>query len=882
MSTHLDYSTLFDRPRTLAVCVLIEGVPLVLVPAGVVATEAAVSSGSADALWWPGTGSLTQTIAGVDHDPVRAWLDPGAVWEVYKATDPAKGDAKVEALNFDIHDPAGAATALVSAPRGRTAQLLAASLTTASTSIPLDATAAVPSSGVAYVGREAIIYAGVGGGALGTLTRGAFGSRTRAHRFDDTAPPVVVCSPTSAPWPRYLYGRLATVFLCRLAGTTLIDPTPIFCGTVGPGVSRNGVRWSVPLDSVVEVLGRKVTTKSVTLFGINHLDGDLYDRSPLASSDVILGRESGSPDRDGWHPNMAAFVSDWNADADARGANVRAYLTGNRLQVRTTGLGADGYTVVNTCWDTGPDQPQADASGVALWTSRDAPPDTVCHLDGRIPLPLPGDSAKIPGTLSFSSGASRAVYVLRAETASGDELAAVITGTGSSGSIAYVEAYVDLGEATTQSERNRRTLVTERTVATLGVQAEGSGVDVLLAAALALDELDGGLHRDVIDWDQIARLLASVPLAAIPSQRVYRFGDRDTLVRVLSDELRLRGMALCTRHGRLAAFRTGVFAGTEETSAAITEVDILCQGPDADQAEPIEPQVIDSPTPVVTSVRFMLPGGGYYQWVDDTHRREFGDGDEMECNALASVPVGTDLSAVPGAIQQVAQQLLGVLAEPYRVVRVTLGPAFLGLQEGDLVSFTHPRVPTLTGTLGVTNATCQIEEVRTQVMGGRGRIEAALRLQEPDLAGYAPEVLVAAGGLTGGSAVVTIDTTSGWGATCFAREVRADGTAGDPLDGFSVGDLVVLSQIGTRTPIADESFTVAAIGSGTITLNTAPSAGMIAAATGQYGVILRFDTWTDIDTAGGAVATRQEKYLFIGDDSALDLGSGDPPKRWAA
>ena len=54
--------------------------------------------------------------------------------------------------------------------------------------------------------------------------------------------------------------------------------------------------------------------------------------------------------------------------------------------------------------------------------------------------------------------------------------------------------------------------------------------------------------------------------------------------------------------------------------------------------------------------------------------------------------------AVLGAVTLAAQrraafpegtrQLLGVLAEPYRVVRVTLGQPYLGLQEGDLVTFT--------------------------------------------------------------------------------------------------------------------------------------------------------------------------------------------------
>lgn len=878
-TSYLDFPRLFDRPRSLVVCVLVEGVPLVLVPAGVAATATAVSSGTVDPLWWPGVGDLEQSIAGVSHDPVRAWLDPSAVWEVYKRADVAKGEAKVEPMNFDLYDPGGQATAVVSAPRGRAAQLLASALTPSSTSAPLDATAGVPSSGVAYVGREAMVYGGVGGGSLTPLTRGAFGSRARAHAVDPTAPPVVVCSPATAPWPRHFYGRLASVWLARLDGATLVDPTPIFLGTVGPGVQRDsrGVRWQIALDSIVETLGRKVAAKAVTLYGVNHLDGDLWGRTPLSNDTIILRRASGAPDRDGWHPNMASFVDDWNAYATTAAEPVRAYLTSGKLQVRRTGLGSDGYTVVHASWDDGSDTVQADGSGVGVWTSRRDAPDTSLHFDGRMPLPVPGDAAKIP-TAYYGVGTSRASFILRAEVDAGDTVTADVIATGTNGTVTYVEAYADTDAP--PERRNDATLITRRTTATVGVRAEGSGTDVLLAAALALDELDGGLHAQVVDWNQVAGVLDSVPLAGVPAQRAYVFagGDGDTILRVLVDELRLRGCSLCLRRGRLGAFRTATFAAVEETSAVITEADVLFA--DADGEAPVEPAVIDSPSPVVTSVRFTLPDGGYFQWVDDTHRRQWGDGDEIECAALASVPRGTDLAAIPAAVQQVAMQLLGVLAEPYRVVRVTLGPPFLGLQEGDLVIFSHPRVPTLEGTIGVAGAVCQVEEVRTEVMGGKGRVEVALRLQEPDLAGYAPEALVAAGGITG--AVVTVDTSTPWGATCFARELRADGTVGDPLDGFAAGDRVVLSQIGARAPIADEPFTVSSIGSGTVTLSGSPSAGMVAAAASQYGVILRFDDWGTIDGVGGAVTARQERYLFVADAAAQDLGSGDRPKRWAA
>ncbi len=886
----IPFSSRFAASETLAVCVTVAGVPLVLCPAGLAPTATAVTSGTVDPAWWPGVGALTYDLpAASDVSPVRAWLDPGTVWEVFRAVDPLKGDAKVEALTFDVYDPAAAATAVLSGSRARTTTLLSASITSAATSIPLSSTSGVPSSGIAWIGREAVIYDGVGGGALtltsSPATRGAFGSRSRGHRFDSTQPAVV----SFGAWPRFLYGRLATVWLCRVSGTTLYDPTAIYMGTIGPGVQRSasGTRWQIPIDNVVEVLSRKIAPRTFTFYGIAHLDTTSGLRSPLFAGVVgtFLGSTSSTYDDNGWHPDAASFVDDWNtAAASAFADSVRAALSGGYVSIRTSGVGAGAHSYVAASWDNPPSVDiTADGSGVATWTSRRPFPDTVYHLDGQVPLPAPGDLAKIPATLLYTSGAGDARFTLNVErTANADDpLAAIILETGTNGTVDFARVTATANTGTRARDRQQRTLITERTTATLGVSAEGETADALQAAALALDALDGGLHEDVIDWTSIASAFGSIPLGSLPSARRYLFGDDDTLMLALSHEARLRGMAMCSRWGRLSVYRTAVFASTEETVATILEADILCD----DNGAPIEPEVIDSPGPVATSMTFSLPGGTSYQWVDDTARGEFGDGAEVACKALEWTLPGTDLSGVVSSLQAVAQQLLGVLAEPYRVVRVTLGPRFLGLQEGDLVLFTHPRVPTYVGTLGVSAATCQVQEVRTQVMGGKGRASVALRLQDADLAGYAPEALVAAGGLDHASTVVTVDTASAWGATCFSRELRPDGsTATSAIDGFAVGQKVRLSQIGTRTPMADESFAVTAVDAvaGTITLDNVPSLAMAAAAASQYGVLIRFAAWPTIDAASAPVRDDQERYLYIADHTAGDLGSGDSPKRWAA
>lgn len=876
----IDFASRFaGGPESCAVCILVAGVPIVLVPAGTAPTSTQVTAGAVDSLWWPGTGTINYALPGAaTNNPVRAWLDPGVVWEVTKRVDPLKGDAKVNALVFDLFDVEAAATAVVSAPRARVGELLTGDVTAAATSIPLASTSALPTSGIAWIGREALVYDGVGGSALGLsgapAGRGKFGSRARSVRLDTSAPQLV----TVGAWPRSWYGRLATVWLCRLSGTTLYDPTLIYAGTVGPQVRRspNGMRWQLPVDHVTEVLSRTMARRSVTFSGFSHYDTVTTFRAPLERT-AYLGRSAGAPDRGGFHEDLASFLRDWNAYAVTTGAPVRAYVDSDRMVVRETGIGAEVPTILYAGWHDPPAVTvSSDTSGIFLWRSTARAPEACLHMDGAVPLYAPSDPAQIPSTLSVGTGGSTARYTLTAKTRSGDEVTARIDAIGTSDGTPFVSLGA-LGTWPDDTARQRATVIVEPTEARLGIVAEGaSTVECLFAASLLLDSYDGGLHEEMIDWEGIGRAFAATPLGGLPGARRYLFGDGDTILRALSHEARLRGMAMCTRDGRLSVFRTAVFAATEEISATVVSTDLVAG---------IEPEVTDAPQPVATSILFHLPGERAVQWVDETSRADYGDGETVECEALKWVAADADLTRITAAIQSAAQQVLGALAEPYRVVRVTLGPRFLGLQEGDLVLFSHPRVPTYVGTIGVVELTCQVQEVRMQFFGGQARAVVALRLQEPDLAGYAPEALVAAGGLSvgGGQTVVTVDTSSGFGATCFARTTGPDGAARtNAVDGFTAGDYVVLAELNNRTPAADEGGTIVSIGTNTLTLSFAASATMQTAAASAYGCVVRFADWAVVDAAGATVRDRQERYLYIADAAARDLGSGDPAKRWAA
>jgi hypothetical protein len=98
------------------------------------------------------------------------------------------------------------------------------------------------------------------------------------------------------------------------------------------------------------------------------------------------------------------------------------------------------------------------------------------------------------------------------------------------------------------------------------------------------------------------------------------------------------------------------------------------------------------------------------------------------------------------------------------------------------------------------------------------------------------------------------------------------------VDGFEVGDVVVLSQINTRTPFPDVQRTLTAVDPvlNTVTLSSAPGATMAGAAAVYYGVILRFAPYDQ------CTARQQTLFAWIADQTTQVLGAADAPKRYTA
>ena len=206
--SRIDWTTALVPGARITPVVLVAGVPVVLTASGVRPLSVALTAGTADPLWWPGSGTLIQTLPGLTLYPVEDLLDPRETWEVYETASLLEGDVEVEALTFSMLDPSGRATAMVSIREARVAQELAEDLSAAATTVRVGSLVGLPTEGVAAVGRETITYTGTSTtpDELTGVVRGRFGSAARLHTAPTSHPPLV-----TAGGPRHWQGRLATV-----------------------------------------------------------------------------------------------------------------------------------------------------------------------------------------------------------------------------------------------------------------------------------------------------------------------------------------------------------------------------------------------------------------------------------------------------------------------------------------------------------------------------------------------------------------------------------------------------------------------------------------------------------------------------------------------
>ena len=900
-TARIDWTTGLAPGARVVPVILIAGLPAVLTPAGVLPTTVAVSSGTIDPLWWPGTGTLAELLPGGGTlQPVEDLLDPTETLEVFERASLLKGDVRVESLSFSVLDTDGRGTTLLSNREGRITQLLASDITAAATAIPLVSSVGFPGGGIACIERETVTFIAVTGTNLTTVQRGKYGSHARAHLSPAEHRPLVVSG-----YPRHWQSRLATVWLCVLSadGLTLTDPSLLYAGTVGAGVQMTGnlSRWTVPLDHVSVALTRKVDIPPVSIYGYHHFNAPSTARnsggehplaiiagntSPAVATDCSLRWDPASVyDQGGWHPTREAFVASCNAKTTflAPGANV--FIDG-ALRITHVGTNANNSTVrFSPGWGGNAFEELGgnanDDNSPAVYTVVDMP-EAYFKMSDIVRIPSTLDFARIPTTFQWTAtttdGVTGTAFVaLTADTVGQKGYAASIVARNDPPNT------VTLGQLSVNGGVDIDTRVFERTAVKIGVVATGaSPIAALKAAALAIDALTGqDLFEVAVDWDYMERLFMA-PTSSLPQSREYRFtGDTDSFLDVLIDELRLRGMCMVIRYGLISAGRLMSYADSEDTAASIVETDTL-----SEDGKEIPIEIVDNVEPLATGVDYSFPPVGDGEPVvvsitDLTYQSEFGDSARVECKALLSIPTASAPNIVASLqpLYAVAQQILGPLAEPSRAVRIPLTPVLLGLQPGDLVKFTHSRIPMWTGVRGITDGVCQVQEVRRILFGGRLRATVVLRLQSAPAYGYAPEAIVESGGLTSGGTTVQLSTATAWGPTCHARDTTASGAAStSTVDGFEVGDVVVLSQISTRTPTPDVQRTLTAVDPvlNTVKLSSAPGATMAGAAGVYYGVILRYAPYDQ------CTARQQTLFAWIADQTTQVLGAADAPTRYTA
>ena len=179
--TRTPWTTIVDG-ETVALGLLIAGVPWLLVPPGVSVTAVAWTA-DPDPAWHVGTSPTS-----------KPWLDTSdqsPPLTIEERASPVQGTLEVSDLTFHLLDVDGAATELFGARDAMPYTILAADLGASATTITTDvpsASGVYGSSGTVHLGRERITFSGTSCANLTGCTRGTAGTRARPHRVNARDP----------------------------------------------------------------------------------------------------------------------------------------------------------------------------------------------------------------------------------------------------------------------------------------------------------------------------------------------------------------------------------------------------------------------------------------------------------------------------------------------------------------------------------------------------------------------------------------------------------------------------------------------------------------------------------------------------------------------
>lgn len=881
------------RGRRVVPVALVHGMPVVLWPSGVEITG--ITATGTDVLWWP-TGSDLEAYG-------RDWIDPREpiTW-TERATPTSTTQLDVGAVELHLLDPDGAATELLDAELAALGTSVTAEIAPTDFTVHVASTTGFGSSGVIYVGREAMR---VGSKTSTTFTiaaggRGEFGSVAQRHYYAAAlgtgfGNPEVTATPPDAT------GRLVTLWFAELDAAGNITRVDLqFIGHAGLGDELDDRdRLTLHIDHAVQRLGQPIHAGALGVGGIVHAGNrgartsmvrasgltttglevclsELEDQVVDAGYVLVLTEDDAPPDSGGFHAVRQGFVDDLNRAAQGivTGSDTLSFTLTDDGRLAFRGTFTNVHAITSWRWafdDFG--SGTGGSSTVLEHTSRRAFPEAWVPIVGASRVYLTADEwAAVPPVPTLPAGAADThteAYWCLAFGENRDVRYARITEKATAGSAFYLSV-VPISPAPLNTQPGfegwpdsyQGWVVTKPTTARLALNVRSDDwVSALRYALSAIDAEAADTLGQAVDWDDMARV-ATRFRGPFATAREYVLDVGQSVLDVLTNECALQGYALTTRRGRVTIQRVAEFAGTEQVAASLTSADVAA-------ADPM-PRVTRGADGICNTFTLSVPEiDTALTVVDRTSWSRYG---QSRVAMKATLPPATVARPLLGgglvtAVAALAAQSIGPHRYPYRHVSVTLTLAHHGLSLGDLVSIGELwRVPDGAGRRGLEGVVGQVVSRAPSLWGDEsaGTVAYTFRVNPRTVTGWAPSLLVDAGGLDGTTGVVTADRTT-FGSSCFAETTWDDGEPRDDggVKDFVVGDKVRLLELDSTTPYTSQH-TVVAVGSVTVTLDPPPDATMVALAASTLKVMLGYDDWD-------VVVSTQQRFGFWGaSDGTID------------
>ena len=895
MAARIDWTTA-AQGGTVHLALTIAGVDGVIVPSGSRLTTIAWTAG-ADPDWWLGTSP-----------PVLPWLTLRDVeWSLRVRPN---SPLDVSPLQPILTDPAGAATRLLTSGAILPKFLVTAPIGAADTTLNVLTTFGAPSSGVLSLGREMMAYAGITGASFTGLTRGLWGTHPKSHAIQ---------TGQSATWA-YLgqipavKGRRTILWGLHLSadGTTATNPTFLasFRTAPGAGLAPNGAGYKLALISVLKALEASQPPTRVTLAGWQHpgqpfvpsLGAGLTDTVPTVQEAPLMVLYEGflglpnaaATPNGGVDMTPGAFLRTWQAVWSAAGGPTGADSNAVQTNLDAAGVlhvgfdsGTAGQVYLLATWlnvaayafTADPAHPfVAGAPMPPAYVSLKAGAIYLSAIDAlAIPPTPPGSWSDLPGAFGAWSltptilDTPQSVYLTSAPQASGAALLPWIATT------TYIPPPPPPSGAPPVPDA-QTWVQTSGGPAVLGIYVAAPDWVTAFHAYLRVLDLAGGtdVFEAGFDWAGIAAQVAQYPVPWADPTRAYVVPSDQSPGSVFRNECNVNGFQPTVGpSGRVSIARLADLAPTEPVVATLTAQEFQ-----AGQRQAAT-YVTDG---TLTAADFAI-GSGADNFIDLAAQDDTGAGGTVD----VTLPGGTagygTLASYVSQVEQVGSLILAPWRAEYEVASVRVGLTRYGAAyAGATWVVSEWMLPTGAGTRGLAQAVCSVLGVAYTFYGGGtiGGIAVELRVSSAGLVGYAPDALVAAGGIDAGTGVLTIDDT-----TIGVQGFGNPSAVGGAVDTFVAGDAVQLEQLDAVSPVNPLLLTVVSVDPLVPSITVTPTTGLAAwvaslpgGVVGAVGVMLGYQPYAASTNAVPGHPTQHQHAFLAGSPSyrLTTLAGTDPPE----